>query len=156
MAKLLTQAKGDFLLMEHPVNMHEEVTQWISELEFCNTELLFLQNLLNRYFLQISVKKRIEEFKILESKLKTFHTKYFREFHDAVLRHEHDLSELDKDIFSQNGKTIQKAHKKHKLGMTAFMGSVKKIKKEIFTFIEKQLKEVKNITKGFEDGTLTL
>ena len=136
MTKLLSPAKKMFLLMEHPVNMHDELTQWISELEFCKTELLFFQKLLNKYFLKISVEKKIGKFNILENKLKKFQNDKFYKIYDALIAHEHQLSDLDKDKFSTLEKLITIEHKKHKTDFVTFMNNMKVIKVEIFDFIE--------------------
>jgi hypothetical protein len=156
MTKLLTPANSNFLLMEHPVNMHGEVIQWVSELEFCNVELRFLKKLLRKYFLNTGSKKKLAVFYTFELKLKKFHEKNYKQMYDAVVVHEHQLSELDKDKFSQNQNKIINQHKKHKLGVTAFMESVKKIKLELYDFVEKQMIERKKIINGYEEGTITL
>lgn len=141
MATLIGPAKNDFLLLEHPVNMHEEVTQWLSDLEFCNTELNFLQKLLNKYFLRISVKNKLTALNRLELKLKSIQTKNFKKIHSAILLHEHRLSELDKDKFLINEKSIRKEHNKNKSDMISLMTVMKEFKSELYAFIEKEMRE---------------
>lgn len=156
MEKLLASPKNNYLLMAHPINMHEEVLLWLSELEFCNIELQFLKKLLHKHLFTTPSKKKLNAYYALELKLKKFHESNFKKMHNAVLLHEHHLSEMDKDKILPGNMSIAKEHAKHKLGVNAFMGSVKKIKSELFSFVEKQLRDKRKISNGFKEGTLTL
>lgn len=156
MVKLIGPPKSLKLLVAHPVSMHDETTQWISELEFYKLEMDFMQNLLNKFFLQFSAKRNLNNFVKVEEKLKAFHKKYYKQMHDDITKHEHNLSELDKDMFAKARKEIVAEHKKHKTGMKAFMASVKKIKSEIYKLIGDEIKREKGIKNENEDRTLAL
>ena len=156
MTTLISAPTNDFLLQEHPVNMHVETTDWLSELEFCKTELAFLTNLLKKVFLNANNKRKISEAASLEKKVKLFSEKTLEVLHDSVIKHEQHLASLDENAFAQDEHVIKKEHEKKKLSVNAFMGSVKKVKKEVFDFFEVQMKQTKNIIKEFEEGSMSL
>ena len=156
MTKLISAPNSDFLLQEHPVNMHMETTEWLSDFEFCKTELAFLTNLLKKVFLNANNKRKISEATLLEKKVKLFSEKTLKALHDSVIEHEQHLASLDENAFAQDASVIKKEHEKKKFSVKAFMGSVKKIKKEVFDFFEVQMKQTKNIIKEFEEGSMSL
>lgn len=156
MTKLISAPTNEFLLQEHPVNMHVETTDWLSELEFCKTELSFLTNLLKKVFLNANNKKRMSEAASLEKKVKLFSEKTLKELHGSVIKHEQHLASLDENAFAQDESVIKKEHGKEKLSVIAFMGSVKKVKKEVFDFFEVQMKQTKKIISEFEEGSMCL
>lgn len=136
-------ATSKFILPAHPVNMHNDVVNWISELEFCELELAFFRKLLKQNnFYTASNKKQISYYS-LALKIKRFQEKNLKSVFKDVIKHEHRLSELDKNKIVSDEKALAKEHKKYALGVKAIDGSVKKIKKELFTFIEKQLTKKK-------------
>lgn len=156
MTTLISASKNDFLLQEHPVNMHEETMEWLSELEFCNTELEFLNMLLNKASLnRVSIKK-LNDLDVLDKKVKLFRRKTIREINDSVTEHENHLSSLDENAFAQDAHLIKQEHTKMNMSVKAFMGTVRKVKKEIFDFVEAQMKLSKKISKDFEEGNLAL
>ncbi len=140
MPKLLPQANNKFLLPPHPVNMHNDVVQWLSELEFCNVELTFFIKLLRKNNFYTSSKKRVTSYYALEIKLKKFQEKNLKTTFKGLVKHEHNLSEIDKNKLVMDVKKLTKEHNKYKLGVLAINGSVKKLKHELFAFVEKQLK----------------
>lgn len=156
MTKLISSPTNDFLLQEHPVNMHVETTDWLSELEFCKTELSFLTNLLKKVFLNANNKRRISEATSLEMKVKLFSEKMLKELREAVIKHEQHLASLDENKFAQDEQVIKEEHERKKLSVNEFMGSVKKVKKEVFDFFEVQMKQSKNSIKEFEEGSMSL
>lgn len=156
MKKLISTAKSTYLLTEHPVNMHVETTDWLSDIEFCKTELAFLAKLQNRVFLNANNKRKINQATALDKKIKLFREKTLLKIHDSIIKHENHLASLDENAFTQDRHVIAEEHKKHKLSVNAFMGSVKKIKKEVFDFIEMQMVQSKKAIKEFEEGSITL
>lgn len=146
MSKLLMPANSKFMLPPHPVHMHDDVVRWISELEFCDIELTFFRKLLKRNNFFTASKKKLGNYYALELKLKKFQEKNLKAMFNEVQKHEHNLSEMERKKIVANEKTLGKEHKKYRLGVEALNGSVRKIKKELFAFIEKQQKE-KNIIK---------
>jgi hypothetical protein len=155
MTTLIPVPKNDFLLQEHPVNMHEETMEWLSELEFCKTELAFLSKLLNKALFNTGSIRKISELDMLDKKIKVFKEKTLKEIHDSVIRHELHLASLDENAFAQ-AYLIKQEHNKKSMSVKAFMSSVKRVKKEIFDFVERQMKQSKKIAKDFEEGNLTL
>ena len=156
MTRLIAPSKNDFLLQEHPVNMHVEAREWLSELEFCKTELAFLNKLLNKAFLSAVSIKKINALDIIDKKIKVFKEKMLKEILDSVILHEQHLASLDENSFAQDAHVINQEHNKTSMGVKAFMSSVKKIKQEIFDFTEGQMKQSKRIAKDFEEGGITL
>ncbi len=156
MTTLISTPKNDFLLQEHPVNMHEETMEWLSELKFCKIELAFLNKLLNKAFLSSVSIKKINALDELDKKIKVFREEMFKEIYDSVISHEQHLALLDENAFAQDAHVIKQEHNKMSTSVNAFMGSVKKVKKEIYDFVEGQMKQSKKITKDFEEGNLTL
>ncbi|HKR04581.1 MAG TPA: hypothetical protein VJY62_08080 [Bacteroidia bacterium] len=156
MTTLISASKNDFLLGEHPVNLHVETTEWLSDIEFCKTELAFLCKLLNKVLFSTGNIRKINELDMIDKKIKVFKEKTLKEIHDSVISHEQHLASLDENAFAQEANVIKQEHYKTSMSVKAFMSSVKKVKKEIFDFVEGQMKQSKKIAKDFEEGNLTL
>ena len=140
MTTLVAPVKTDHLLPAAPEHLHQDATEWLSDLEFCRTELSFLIKLLDKTFLRVRGTQRLDDLSILEKKVRALRAKPLKQLHDAVILHEQHLASLDLDEFSLNRQSIVEEHAKHELGVTAFMRTIKKIKKEIFDFVEAEIK----------------
>src|SRR5689334_6675809 len=99
MATLLNPASSKYLLNPAPGFLHNEVTAWLSELAFVETEIQFLSKLLNSAFLRATSKEKIIELSDLDKKVKDFKTKNLDTLKQALANHEHELSLLDLDTF---------------------------------------------------------
>ncbi|HNR19309.1 MAG TPA: hypothetical protein PKN75_07990 [Bacteroidia bacterium] len=140
MPKLLIENSNKFMLPPHPIHMHDDVVNWISELEFCKIELLFFRKLLKQSVIVTKSKKRLNAYYSLELKLKKFDTVNLKKILGDIRLHEHNLSEAERSKIIVNEKSINKAHQKIRLNIEEFTGSIRKLKKELFTFIENQHK----------------
>ena len=121
--------------------MHDDVVQWLSDLEFCNVEFTFLRKLLRKNNFYTSSKKRVTTYYALEIKLKKFQEKNLKATYKGLVKHEHNLSEMDKNKLIIDANKLAKEHNKNKLALMAINGSIKKLKHELFAFVEKQLKK---------------
>src|SRR4051812_1728233 len=106
MATLISSANNHFLLQPHPVNMHDETIEWLSEMEFCKTELIFLTRLLNKSFLKAMTKKEISSVTLLGKRTHTFYQKTWKQLYDSIVVHEKHLASLDENSFSFDEKII--------------------------------------------------
>lgn len=143
MTTLIERPKSDYLLMPHQADLHEDAMEWLSDLEFCKTELSFLNKLLDKSFLRVKGAQKLSELLAFEKKIRLFRSNSIKNIHDRVVHHEQRLEELDENMFAQDEQEIREDHKKINADVMTFMGNVKKIKKEIFDFVEKELKQLK-------------
>ncbi|HRH65005.1 MAG TPA: hypothetical protein PLU53_01780 [Bacteroidia bacterium] len=141
MTNLLTEAKSDYLLQTGISELHYEVTQWINEIEFYKTELFFLNKLLDRYLLRISNSEKVNAMLDLEKKVKSFRTGTLKKMIAAITEHEAELAKLDDNDLSQDEQRIREEHKEHKLAVKELAGNVKKLKIDIFSFVENLVKQ---------------
>jgi hypothetical protein len=139
MSTLIESPKSDYLLQPHPSDLHNEATEWISDLEFCKTELIFLNKLLDKSFLKTKGKERLADLLAFEKKIRFFRANTLKSIHSEVIVHERHLASLDENVFAQDEQSIREEHERINTSVNAFMGTVRKIKKEIFDFVEKEL-----------------
>jgi hypothetical protein len=156
MKKLIAPAKSNFMLQVGHDYLHHETTEWLSELEFCKTELSFLTKLLDKAFLRVRGKLKVNELTEIEKKVKSFRTKTLKLLHDGIIAHEQHLGALDELTFKQDEESTREEHRKYSSAMKEFTLSIKEIKKEIFEIVETQVKLVKKVANDYEDGTLAL
>jgi hypothetical protein len=122
--------------------LHADTIEWLSDLEFCKTELSFLFKLLDKYFLRVRGDEKLNELFILESRVKSFRTEILKDLFEEINNHEKHLASLDENMFTNDEQSIRDEHEKYTLSIKAFMGSVKKVKKYLFDFVEIELKAV--------------
>ena len=70
MIALLEPSKTNYLLQPGLGDLHREVTAWLNELAFCKSELLFLNKLLDKYFLRVRGQEKLSALISLEKKVK--------------------------------------------------------------------------------------
>ena len=73
--------------------------------------------------------------------IKKFQEKNLKATYKGLVKHEHNLSEMDKNKLIIDANKLAKEHNKNKLALMAINGSIKKLKHELFAFVEKQLKK---------------
>ena len=154
MTKLLSPVTGAYLLEPAPDMLHQDATQWLSDLEFYKTELAFLAKILNIAFLRVSSQQQLRGLKSLENKVKLFSEHSLDKLHEQVIRHENHLSELSEDKFKKNRKAVIEEHQAQFGEMRTFSDDVRDLKKEIFAVVENQLKRTKTVTGDLENGKL--
>jgi hypothetical protein len=140
MTILLSPATSDYLLEPAPDHLHQDATEWLSDLEFCKTELSFLNKLLDKTFLRSSATQMQNDLAALDNRVKFFRTVSLKKLHDEIINHERRLAVLDEDVFSMDRESIIKEHEKQEVAVNTFMETVKKLKKEIFAFVEQEIK----------------
>ena len=136
MTALLSQAKNDYLLQVGIDYLQHESIEWISELDFAETELSFLSNLLNKAFLFTKDDQKINELNILEGKVLLIKNNSLKQIKDKLILHEEHLGNLEEDLKSVNEQFIREEHINNKSVINIFLDSLKSIKKEIFGIIE--------------------
>jgi hypothetical protein len=144
MTSLLTAAKNEYLLEQGHNYMHDETISWLSDLEFCRTELAFLTRLLDKTFLRVKSAQKISDLIQLEKKVKTFRMMSVKALHDEVVNYERELSLLDENKFLKKKQSFFNEHEKHELAINRFMNEVKEMKMEVFKFVETEIKSEKN------------
>ncbi len=143
METLLVPQKSAYLKKESLLGLHQTCVWWLSELEFCKTEFSFLNKLLDRYFLRMKSATQLAALMNMEKKVRLFRTKTWKIIHTHVVHHEHMLTALDENMFAQDEQYIRDEHQKLMAVVQAFMDQVRELKKEIFRFVETEVKIVK-------------
>lgn len=156
MAKTLSNSGQNFLLQEGLNYLHKQTTDWLSELEFYGTEFIFFTKLLDKAYLRTGSSKKSAELNLIFQKLKSFRVEMLQKLADTLSLHERHLASLDLNVFAQNEYAIRQEHEQCRHDMIALTDSIRKIKKEIFNIVEKQLKQINKISKGFEEGSIVL
>jgi hypothetical protein len=139
MTNLLSPAKSNFLLEVDLLHLHQETTEWLSELEFCKIELLFLQNLITKVGKKIMDTRKIIDLSALEKRIMTFQDHDLKKLHNEVIIHERNLSSLDENSLSQNEQSIRQDHKDFKAEISGFMSELRAFKKELFDKVSERL-----------------
>lgn len=143
METLLIPQKSAYLKKESLLGLHQTCVWWLSELEFCKTEFSFLNKLLDRYFLRMKSSAQLAELAKMEKRVRLFRTKTWKIIHTQVVHHEHMLTALDENMFAQDEQYIRDEHQKLMTVVQAFMDQVRELKKEIFRFVESEVKIAK-------------
>lgn len=148
MTTLLEQAGTDYLLQPGIDGLHAEATNWVSELEFCKAELQFLNKLLDKYFLRVKGEQKLLTLEAMEKKVRSFRSKILSLALKKVLAHKESLATLSEQVFHQDEQRIREEHQTRKLDVQELLGNEKKIKQEIFAFVERELKEATKTKPG--------
>jgi len=134
MTTLLAPPKNDFLLQTGISELHSDVICWLDEVEFYKTEISFLIKLMNRHLLRINQSEKVNALLELEKKVKNYRTVKLSKMMLALYDLESQLSKLDESLFSQDEQLIREEHKNDADEITV---SIRKLKLEVFAFIEK-------------------
>lgn len=152
MTKLLTPATNAYLLEPAPQHLHSEALEWLSDLEFYKTEIIFLTKLLDIAFLRVTSDENLKLLKALEKKVRSFREQTLDDLHQRVTEHEKHLSELDEDLFKKNKPKVDEEHHNRYKEFVAFAEEIKELKKEIFTLVEVQMKRSKQASMDVANG----
>ncbi len=136
MTTLLAPPKNDFLLQTGISELHGDVIRWLDEIEFYKTEVSFLIKLMNRHLLRINQSEKVNSLLELEKRVKNYRTLKLSKVMLALYDLESHLSRLDEVLFSQDEQMIREDHKKLKNETDEITLTIKKLKLEIFAFIE--------------------
>jgi hypothetical protein len=136
MTTLLAPPKNDFLLQTGISELHSDVIRWLDEIEFYKTEVSFLIKLMNRHLLRINQSEKVNSLLELEKRVKNYRTLKLSKVMLALYDLESHLSRLDEVLFSQDEQMIREDHKKLKNETDEITLTIKKLKLEVFAFIE--------------------
>ncbi|MCX6290982.1 MAG: hypothetical protein NT126_04395 [Bacteroidetes bacterium] len=137
-------ADNKYLLQPSIQQLHDDANVWLSELEFYKTELSFLSKIFEKYFLRIKGNYKLIDLITLELRVKSFRSKKLADLYKDILDHENHLSDLEADLPVQDEQATREEHKKHEEDFREFTGEVKNLKREVFSFVEKELKIAAN------------
>lgn len=141
--ELLVRPRSDFLLQASLDGLHQASKVWISELEFWRDEHKFMMDLIGKYFLKMSVFKRLQHGQGLVYKIELSDDRS-KEFLRATIKHEAHLAELMDNPFEQDEQKFREEHRKLEQGITDFMKDFKTLKKEMFNLIEEIIRDDKS------------
>ena len=120
--------------------LHHDSRNWLSEIEFINYEMKFLNKLLSSYYIDLlesGYDKRIKE---LVNKI-VIEKKSGDALSKLILEHEKILSDLIQTNSVTSNKNYLETHKKFEIEIIIFLGRYKELKTEIFRLIERILKK---------------
>lgn len=120
--------------------LHRDSIMWVSEINFINDEMRFLEHLLSSKYIdclssglnkkiEISVEKISEEKKVGKTLL------------ELILKQESILSNLIETNSVTSNKNFLDTHKKLEIEIDNYVKKYKRIKKQIFDIIEKVMKK---------------
>jgi len=120
--------------------LHNDSIMWISEINFINDEMRFLEHLLSSKYIdclssglnkkiEISVEKISDEKKVGKTLL------------ELILKQEGILSNLIENNSVTSNKNFLEIHKRLEIEINAYVKKYKRIKKQIFDIIEKVMKK---------------
>jgi len=140
MNTLLESPHNEYLLLSSVTDLYNESGTWLSELEFSQTELIFFSILFDHYFRPQSDQPETTELVATELRIKLFVNKQLKNLQQDVLNHIKRLGNLSEDLPYQDEQAIRDEHHRCELKMKDMLRELKKIKKEVFAWTEKQLK----------------
>ena len=120
--------------------LHHDSRNWLSEIEFINYEMKFLNQLLSSYYIDLlesGYEKRINE---LANKI-AIEKKSGNALSKLILEHEKILSDLIQTNSVTSNKNYLETHKKFEIEIIILLGRYKELKMEIFKRIEKIMRK---------------
>ena len=136
-----TKIQKDWLGREKTTQeLHNDSKIWISEINFINDEMRFLEHLLSSKYIdclssglykkiEISVKKISEEKKVGKTLL------------ELILKQENIMSQLIKNDSVTSNKNFLETHNKLETEIDDYIKKYKRLKKQIFEIVEKVMKK---------------
>lgn len=123
--------------------MHENSNEWLSELRFINDELLFFDDLIKSYTLQLIDSKYFNESKKLVDELGTLHKKTYNLI-KIIQEHTNDLEIMVDGIDQPDEEDSYKnEHREIMIKVNEFIKKCRTTKKELFELIKNILLEQK-------------
>ena len=123
--------------------MHKNSIEWLSELRFINNELMFFDDLIKSYTLQLIDTKHFDESKKVVDKLETSHkkTNYLIKI---IQVHQNDLKIMVDGLDQpKEEEEYKNEHRKFIIMNNEFLKTYRILKTEIFDLIKSILKEQK-------------
>lgn len=138
--KNLTQPSGEFLLQPGLEDLHQESQRWISEIELWKIELVFFQNILDRYarsFQDVEDKKKIDQF---QNFMIYYSGELLDETRKAVRQHEKFLaSQLGSNAARMDEQSYRVNHMPLQEKVAGIRAQIAETKKALFEFLEPAL-----------------
>jgi len=123
--------------------MHKNSIEWLSELRFINNELLFFDDLIKSYTLQLIDTKHFNESKKVVDKLGTSHKKT-NHLIKIIQVHQNDLKIMVDGLDEpKEEEEYKNEHRKFIIMNNEFLKTYRILKTEIFDLIKNILKEQK-------------
>ena len=120
--------------------LHHDSRNWLSEIEFINYEMKFLNKLLSSYYIDLLESGYDKPIKGLVNKI-VVEKKSGNALSKLILEHEKILSDLIQTNSVASNKNYLETHKKFEIEIIIFLGRYKELKTEIFKLIEKIMKK---------------
>lgn len=135
-----TKNKKDWLKREKSIEeLHYNSTEWISEIDFINDEIQFLNHLLSRKYidyLEAGLSKRIEVF----SKKLVKEITAGKTLRDLIYKHEIVLANLIENNSDASTLNYLDTYKKLEIEVETYFKKYRNLKKRIFEVVEKVMK----------------
>lgn len=134
-----TKIKKDWLGRVKSVEeLHNDSKLWLSEINFINDELRFLNHLLSTYYIEIIDAGFTKEVKTIVKKI-NHEKKSTISFLKLIMYHEKILSKLIKTKSVTSNTNYLKMHQDLELKVTDYFKNSKLLKKRIFEIVEAQM-----------------
>jgi hypothetical protein len=120
--------------------LHHDSRNWLSEIEFINYEMTFLNKLLSSNYIDLLDSGYDKHIKELVNKI-VIEKKSGNALSKLILEHEKVLSDLIQTNSVTSNKNYLETHKKFEIEIIIFLGRYKELKMEIFKIIERTMRK---------------
>lgn len=132
---LLTPSKSMLLLNAGLEVLHEQSREWLSEIAFWRDEAAFFYSLMVKKTLDFVPANAEQNISHIEKELISITSEDLNELQKSVERHESFLNDLLEHV-NKDPKNYREEHSKLTAMFAAFEQRFKKLKKEVFAFVE--------------------
>lgn len=136
--ELLSYPKTDYLLDATLESLHAESVEWLNELAFWGDEMSFFYRLLHHK--RFSKSFPTSEIAEIEKALVKLNVEELDKMKTDVASHERLLSSVYKSATLSDDRGYREAHRKLLRDMHALQEDIRKFKKSVFSFVEKQVR----------------
>jgi len=120
--------------------LHYDSRNWLSEIEFINYEMKFLNQLLSSYYIDLLESGYDKHIKGFVNKI-VLEKKSGNDLSKLILGHEKILSDLIQTNSVTSNKNYLETHKKFEIEIIIYLGRYKELKMEIFKLIERTMRK---------------
>ena len=122
--------------------LHHDSINWLSEIEFTNYEMKFLNQILSSYYIDLLDSGYDDNIKELVDKI-VIEKKSSKALSKLLVEHEKILSDLIQTNSVTSNKNYLDTHKKFEIEMNIFLGRSRALKMKIFKLIERTMRKKK-------------
>ncbi len=122
--------------------LHHDSRNWLSEIEFINYEMMFLNQLLSSYYIDLLDSGYDDHIKELVDKI-VIEKKSGNALSKLIVEHGIILSDLIQTNSVTSNKNYLETHKKFEIEINIFLGRYKALKMKIFKLIEITMRKKK-------------